>query len=865
MKKILLAILCIFSCIYAAYAVPALNRPITVTQPDGTVLTIRIHGDEFLHWTTCGNFLVAKASDGYWRYASFDSEGVSKALGERVRIDLPGDGKGIRPPKSAIDKAREKRERLTGLKKKASKRTAARMSPISEGTKRFLILLIEFSDKNFTKQKSNFEDMLNSTSYSYNGATGSVNKYYQDVSFGKFNPVFDVFGPIRVSYTSAYCANNPLNAVIEACNYAHNKLGVNFANYCNLNSSDVDNVFFFFPGYNQAEGGGSDTIWPHAAEYYSPFLVLDGKNLYKYGCASEFKGNSGGIMAGIGTFSHEFGHVIGLPDFYDTDYEENGYGNGLYTLSLMDTGSYNNNGNTPPYFTYEEKHMLGWDNGLTPLKQGTNTINKTSNNVTFYNPTQTEGEYYLYESRPNTGWDKYTECSGLAIYHVDKSDFMMPNGLTARELWEINYYINDFAEHQCMDLVESVYPESALKYYSQLVFPGYNNVTKFTSETKPSSRSWAGADTGYNITNISFNNLMGTTTLTVETAKGISGEVKSTSNEPIAGADVTIRFASSVASKEASSNGLTIQKVYSASLNSTEQYRATTDAQGKFEIKLEKDGIYEVSVSKDGYLDYHSNVEVKAITNLNIILNTISDEAGITLQKYTTLSNYIIGYGANTDHYVGLRYTAQELAQYVGDPINSITFMAYNNGTGTVDKMGVQVYFDSTLMCDCETEHIFGTFCRADISRYNLKIPSAKTVTFVYYLINPTYGYPVCLADDDKPVTGANLISNKPNLSWTALDYGNVVISASITHNATVIDLSGINYIIHKSSYNSGEKFDLKLQTSSVNPPSAVSWTVNGEPATGSVVLQKGVSTIRAYLTFSSGRHEVIETKLNVK
>ena len=41
-------------------AAPARPQPITIIQPDGSILTIRLHGDEWCHWTTDldGNLLV---------------------------------------------------------------------------------------------------------------------------------------------------------------------------------------------------------------------------------------------------------------------------------------------------------------------------------------------------------------------------------------------------------------------------------------------------------------------------------------------------------------------------------------------------------------------------------------------------------------------------------------------------------------------------------------------------------------------------------------------------------------------------------------------------------------------------------------
>lgn len=856
MKRIIILIIALFACITAAHAVIAYPKPINVTQPDGTVLTIRLHGDEFLHWTTCGNSLVAKGSDGYWHYATFGEDGAMNAAGARVSANKSGDGSEVRPPAAAIAKAMQKRESMTSSRVSSD-------YPLSTGNPHFLILLIQFSDKKFA-ETSNFADLLRGENYTFNGATGSVNKYYNDVSFGKFDPQFDIYGPITVPYTSAQCAASDVEAVIDACEAIDSV--VDFKKYCNADPNLVDNVFFFFPGYNQAEGGGTDCIWPHAVTYSSPFLTLDGVGIYHYGCASEFKGRSGETMAGIGTFCHEFGHVIGLPDFYDVDYEDNGEGMALQTLSLMSSGNYNNGGKTPPYLTYEEKRILGWDNGLTLLTEGENTLEKTSKNKAYYSPTPTEGEYYLYESRPCEGWDTYTYAPGMAIYHIDKSGYVMPNGYSAKELWEDGYMINAFASHQCMDLVETV-PES--EYTNLLTFPGYYNVTEFTSESTPSSRAWSGEPTGFNLTNISFNSSTGSTTFTVEKDPDkIVGTVRNTALQAIPNVDIVVKFISSTsqAARIVSQVGNGLSVIRPVSLASSSEYKTKTDANGRYEVVLPQGGVYSISASKEGFMSYFSEITVESTTGCNIILSTPIEDGSTTLQKYKEISLYSLGNTNATDFYAGLNFTADELVEYVGESITSITFLADNGGNGTVDKVGVKVYFDDVLQCDQEcTKPVFGTLCTVDISSSCLKIPSDKSVTFVYYLINSSYKYPLRLADDDAPVTGANLFNFEDDLYWGKIQYGNFVISATITDDSTVVDLAGINYIPHKQSYAAGETFNLVLKESSVNPPSSVTWTVNGEPASGSVVLAKGTCTVKAFLTFESGRQETIETKLKVE
>ena len=876
MKKIFLTLFLMFAGITATYAVIAYNQPITVTQPDGTVLTIRVHGDEFLHWTTCGNSLVAKGADGYWRYATFNADGISSAQGARVQSNMVGDGSKVTPPPAAIEKAKQKRASMNKRSvNKAPSVSKVDGPPLSTGEKHFLILLIEFADKSFSTSidgypgeynaHDHFSNMLNSDNFTYNGASGSVKKYYNDVSFGNFKPVFDVYGPIRVTNSSLYYAMNDdyytFQAVQEACQELDGE--IDFTQYCNEDSQVVDNVFFFFPGNNRAEGGGDDTIWPHAFRLPEP-LELDGVYVYKYGCTSEFRGAEGQELAGIGTFCHEFGHVIGLPDFYDIDYGTNGNGFALNSLSLMSSGNYNNEGRTPPYFTYEEKHILGWDEELIPLTAGANTLEKTSTNKTYYNPTSNDGEYYLYESRPCEGWDEYTYAPGMAIYHVDKSDNLLPDGYSAADHW-YNWDINSIASHQCMDLVETVCPESAIEYYSQMTFPGHNNVTKFTDATSPAAVSWSGAPTGYNLTDISFNESTGETTFTVQKKIKIVGRVMDTSYEPIPGAEIVVKYISplggEVSQVSSSLGGLHMLRL-SPQQNGTE-YIVSSDSEGYYEVVLSEEGYFSVSAAKEGYVPFYAEVDVSAVTEVIIILPVPAERAAIQLQKYNFISIYRVGYGPNIDQYAGLKYEASELTGCVGYPIQSISFMAYNGGNGTVDKMGVKVYFDNELQCDCECLQIFNTMNTVDISSYDLRIPEDKSVTFVYYLINPSNGFPFSLADVDNPATGGNLIKTGDNLDWEELD-ANVVISATLFDGIKPFELAGINYIPHKATYKSGDEFPLHV-TANYDVITGVWWTVNGEETQeDSITLQPGVYSIRARVTYENGREEIIETKLKV-
>lgn len=502
--KILLALGFLACAATAAYAVRAYPYPITITQPDGTTLTIQIHGDEFLNWTTAGGRLVEQGPDGFYYYASFNSDGTKSLSKTRVSTNSIAysfskeSSNSIRPPQAAIAAAQAKRQSVARIGN----------PDLAVGEHRFLVLLIEFSDLDFTidNPQESFSRLLNEEGYSDNGATGSSYDYYYENSGGAFDPSFDVYGPYKLERSQAYYGyvadgtpkggDRAYEALADACQLADSE--IDFSIYDQDNDGTVDNIFFFFAGSNQAEGGGIYTIWPHQWRLYPQYvgtINLDGVNLNtSYACTSEY--NSHHTMAGIGTFTHEFGHVIGLPDFYDADYEENGNAAGPGTLSLMASGSYNNNGCTPPYLSGFERSMLGWLDLTEWEESGTKTLKPVHENEAYMTPTATDGEFYVYEYRDGTGWDQYVGGTGVAIYHVDRSAQYLSR-------WE-NNQVNNYEDHECYDLIESSGNPNAATNIEKL-YPGSTNNREFSSTSNPASVDWNGDPTGFNITEITDN------------------------------------------------------------------------------------------------------------------------------------------------------------------------------------------------------------------------------------------------------------------------------------------------------------------------------------------------------------------------
>ena len=508
--KILLALGFLACTATAAYAVKAYPYPIKVTQPDGSTITIQVHGDEFLNWTTAGNRLVEKGPDGFYYYASFNSDGTKSISRNRVSTTLASfaastSGNTVRPPQAAIAAAQ-------------IKRSVARIGnpDLAKGKHKFLVMLVEFSDLEFTvdNPKDAFHDLLNKQGYSENGGTGSSYDYYYQNSNGEFDPTFDVVGPFKVngrhsSYGDDYDEYGAAKLLAEACRIAD--ADINFADYDQDRNGQVDNIFFYFAGHNAAEGAGGECIWPHKYELYEHLvgtLTMDGVNLNtSYACTSEYSGHMGSNMAGIGTFTHEFGHVIGLPDLYDTNYDKDGMPTapGPGTLSLMCKGSYNNDGRTPPYLGGLERALLGWMELTEWTESGIKTLQPVHKNEAYMTPTNNKtseddplnGEYYVYEYRDGTGWDAYIGATGVAIYHVDRRDLYLKG-------WDVSNTVNADPNHECYDLIESSGNPNAATNIEKL-YPGSTNNREFSSTSNPASVDWNGDPTGFNITEITDN------------------------------------------------------------------------------------------------------------------------------------------------------------------------------------------------------------------------------------------------------------------------------------------------------------------------------------------------------------------------
>lgn len=512
MSKRFLTLAAMFMLAASAFAVPAKRVKRQVQQPDGSVLTVMLRGDENFHYTSTedGQPLVQRA-DGAYCYATLDSNGKLTASAQ-VAHDVESRGAAELSFLNYYT-AESQKVRSLGMER-AKQRNARRMARLANrgvvdasgkpvrrimagatggegigvtGKRKGLVILVNFKDKKMQSKHTQAEwnDYFNKVGYNKYGNNGSVHDYFYAQSYGKLDLEFDVIGPVTVSKNMAsYGANDaqgndidPAGMIKEACELAYAKEKMDMSQYDWDGDGAVDQVYVIYAGYGEAAGGEKNTIWPHEWDIegggYS--LVLGGQRIRTYACSSELNGGYGTDISGIGTACHEFSHCMGIPDFYDT---AGGGCFGMDAWDLMDYGSYGGDGYEPTGYNTYEKWVSGWIEPTILTEpcyiKNMKPLSDAPEACVVFNEAN-KNEYYIFENRQLKGTDVALPNHGMLVIHVDYD----------QKVWFDNE-VNNTSNHQRFTVVPADNKLTS-ETVSGDTYPGTTKSTELTDTSKPAA------------------------------------------------------------------------------------------------------------------------------------------------------------------------------------------------------------------------------------------------------------------------------------------------------------------------------------------------------------------------------------------
>lgn len=476
-----------------AGAVPAKRGIYTTTAPDGSTVSYSVSGDaHHRYYFTPDSILLHMSPDGILTYGRLDASARVVSTGVVARDGLRYEG-AVNLGEAAVAAARVA---------KSPARVPANMLTTTfpgKGSPRALVVLVEFADLGFTvpDPKAHFEAMLSQEGYNAYGGVGSALDYFTQCSDGQFTPQFDVYGPVTLSKKQSYYGQNNSagddayahEMAIEACRQLDDV--IDFNDYDTDGDGFVDNVYVFHAGFGEADNLKITwLVWPHSYDITAlgESVQLDGVFLNHYACSNEL--NADRTPAGIGTFVHEFSHVLGLPDLYCTTRYASPYTPGEW--SVLDYGPYNGDGRVPPLYGAFERLSLGWMEPRLLSDPDNITLLPISENDACIVQTETDNDFFLFENRQPTGFDAELPGHGMLVWHIDYN----------RAKWSYNN-VNNSSSHQNVDLVEADGSTSSSKSSrASEAFPGTLGKTSFTDTTRPAMKSWNGKAQNTPVTDI---------------------------------------------------------------------------------------------------------------------------------------------------------------------------------------------------------------------------------------------------------------------------------------------------------------------------------------------------------------------------
>jgi M6 family metalloprotease-like protein len=347
----------------------------------------------------------------------------------------------------------------------------------------------------------------------------SIATYYQEISGGRLTVTGTVIPPIRVSQPDSFyskgvncqglCgASGVPDLIYELLQHADST--VNFATFADSTDGHVPAIVILDPQVG-AEcyllyAPAISNIWAHRFALTgwgrAPYVTQDSINglpvtIDDYiiqggqggGATAAQPGCSPGLLAPIGTVTHETGHLFGLPDLYDTF----GTTEGLGRWDLMASGSEQKPWR-PSHMSAWSLATLGWISEVPVTTPGTVVASPIERGDTAYVlsiAATPHNEYFLLENRQPIGSDSMMYGPGLMIYHVD--DTLMAQRLFSNAVNAVVPHALAIEEAAGDTGLNCTYPSACNdRGDAGDPFPGTSGNTTFGAGTSPAANSNAG-------------------------------------------------------------------------------------------------------------------------------------------------------------------------------------------------------------------------------------------------------------------------------------------------------------------------------------------------------------------------------------
>lgn len=386
------------------------------------------------------------------------------------------------------------------------------------------VVMVSYADDTLTHAAATFDTALFDTTSAT--ATGSVSDYWTWVSEGRIRVRGAVVARVRLSGTRAFYAANGFGLTTSGTprniyGLIHEALtlctdDVNWTPFDRDSDGYVDVLWVVHAGTAAEMTGDRNRIWSitsrlsagwaRGGAFVTGQLVPGTTNILyrldRFSTMPELSVIRPGRPMEIGVYCHEFGHILGLPDLYDTAEFPSASNVGPGNWSLMSTGGYGGNNYTPEFPTHIgawASVFLGWKEPLRPDRDTTLTLRPLGGGgdvVDVWFEGQPNHEHFLLECRAREEFDRTLNNGGLIVTHLDEATIgqglnsnRVNAGLTPG-LWVVE------ADGDS-DLVVGRNRGDAFD-----PFPGLDAVHTFDETTVPPARSFAGGPIGIALSGI---------------------------------------------------------------------------------------------------------------------------------------------------------------------------------------------------------------------------------------------------------------------------------------------------------------------------------------------------------------------------